>query len=87
MYSTQVKLINHVLKAKLFTLVRHGPSHTPEIIDHSLGHITHIPIIIDAGGVFSLAELTFVGISQQWHMTELRHLPAKIFIEEKVFGC
>ena len=77
---------DHLIQREFFTLVWHRPTHPTQIIDQRLGQITHALIESNAGRVLALGQLALVGIAQQRHMAQLRHIPAEVLVKQYVLG-
>ena len=75
----------HLVECELLATIGHRPAHHGQIVQHRLRQKTHGFVESDAGRVLALAELALIRVTQERHMNQPRHIPAKIFIQQHMF--
>src|SRR5690606_30560537 len=86
-YSLDIEVLHHFIQGEFLAFVRHRPAHAAQVVQQRLGQVAHPLVEDDAGGVLALGQLALVRVAQQRHVAQLRHVPAKVLIQQDVLGC
>ncbi len=79
-------MLDHLGEGEFLALVRHRPAHPPEVVEQRLRQVAHALVEGDRGRILALGQLALVRVAQQWHVAQLRLLPAEILVELDQLG-